>query len=415
MLLHAYAQTYESVQQKPVVIINATIHVGNGTVFENGIIGFENGKISFVGDAQTVRYEAAKFEVINAAGKQVYPGIIAPNSTLGLTEIEAVRATNDRYETGDFNPNVRSIIAYNTDSRVIPTLRTNGILYAQVVPQGGIISGTSSVVETDGWNWEDAAYAMDNGLHLNWPSYNTYSWENGVRIIEDPQYANTVSAIETYFKEALAYSKSAEHAETNLRFEAMRGVFSGDKKLYIHVNGAKEIMHAVHFSDMISVVPVIIGGQEANLVTDLLRDKNIPVILQKVHELPNRYDYDIDLPYKLPSLLHNAGILCGLTISGGFWDLRNLPFEAGTAAAYGLTQEEALQCITLNNAKILGIDATCGSLEKGKDATLVISEGDILDMKTSKITEAYIRGRTVETKNWQEDLYNKYSKKYNQK
>ncbi|MBP9705282.1 MAG: amidohydrolase family protein, partial [Chitinophagales bacterium] len=238
------------------------------------------------------------------------------------------------------------------------------------------------------------------------------------QVIENPDYVNTVSEIENYFQLALAYSKDETHTPVNLRFEAMQGVFNGEKKLFIHANGAKEIIHAIHFAESIQITPVIVGGNEANLVLTLLKEKNIPVILERVHALPSRNDYDIDMAYKLPFILQQAGILYGISVSNGsegFWNQRNLPFEAGTAAAYGLTKEEALQCITLNNAKILGIDSTAGSLEKGKDATLLICEGDILDMRTNKISTAFIRGRKVATENWQNALYEKYSKKYNLK
>ena len=412
------AQSYETIQSQPVVITNATIHTGNGTVIENGIIGFENGVIAFIGNAATVRYNPENYEVIHADGKHVYPGLIAPNTTLGLNELEAVRATNDMVETGTFNPNVRSIVAYNTDSRVIPTLRTNGILLAQIVPQGDIISGTSSVVETDGWNWEDAVYKMDNGMQLNWPAFNTYKWNNGLQVVENPEYMHIIQSIEIYFNEAFAYSKANKPAPVNLRFEAMRGVFTGEKKLFIHANGAREIMHAVQFAKSMEIEPVIVGGAESNLITGFLKENNVALILERVHALPYRNDYDTDLPYKLPAILWDAGITFCLSVSNGgdgYWNQRNLPFEAGTAAAYGLSREQALQSITLNTAKILGIDSTAGSLEKGKDATLLICEGDILDMQTSKITEAFIRGRKVDVVNWQNDLYEKYSKKYNLK
>lgn len=415
ILLHVSAQSYDTMQTHPIVLLNATIHVGNGKVYENGIIGFEKGVILFVGDAQSVKFNAENFEVIHAAGKHIYPGLIAPNTTLGLNELEAVRATNDIQEAGTFNPNVRSIVAYNTDSRVIPTLRSNGILLAQIVPQGNIISGTSSIVETDGWNWEDAAYLLDEGLHLHWPDFATFKWNNGLQLVENPDYIQKVHEIETYFNQAIAYGKTESPTPLNLRFEAMRGVFNGEKQLFIHANGAKEIMHAVHFAKSLEIPPVIVGGSEAHLVLEILKENDVPVILERVHALPYRNDYDVDMAYKLPYILHRAGILCGLSVSNGsdgYWNQRNLPFEAGTAAAYGLTREEALQCITLNNAKILGIDATTGSLEQGKDATLLICEGDLLDMRSSNITAAYIRGRAVDIKNWQDALFGKYVKKY---
>jgi len=399
-------------QSESILIMNGTAHIGNGKVIENSVIAFENGKITMVADATVIHLDGDKYKKkINAFGKHVYPGFINCNSSLGITEIDLVRSTNDNYEVGDLNPNVRSIIAYNTDSKIIPTVRCNGVLMEEVVPEGGTISGQSSVVVLDAWNWEDAAYKTDVGIHLNWPRMYVSKYPGA-----DPEekqrerMTKEMNNIEQLFREAKAYSLSKPE-EKNLRFEAMNGLFNGSKKLYVHCGYVKEIQSAVLFCKKYGVKMVLVDGQDAWRVTELLKENNIPVILGRLHSLPPREDDDVDLPYKLPSLLHKAGVEFALSI-GGSWQTRNLGFMAGTAAAYGLTKEEALQSITLTPAKILGIDQTAGTIEFGKDATLFISSGDALDMRTNNVESAFINGREINLDNVQSQLYEKYKQKY---
>jgi len=397
-------------QSEPILIVGATAHIGNGKVIENSAIVFDNGKITFVGDANTV--DASRYKrSIDAHGKHVYPGLINFNSTTGLTEIDLVRSTWDYNEVGDLNPNVRSIIAYNTDSKITPTIRCNGVLLEQIVPYGGTITGQSSVVELDAWNWEDAAYKTDDGIHLNWPRM-TVSKAPGT----DPedkqreQMNKQIDNIEQLFREAMAYSKSSP-TEKNLKFEAMKGLFDGSKKLYVHCWYVKEIEAATIFCKRYGIKMVLVGGEDAWRVADMLKENNIPIVLGRIHSLPPREDDDVDLPYKLPYLLKQAGLTVALSVEGS-WQTRNLPFMAGTAAAYGLTKEEALTAITLTPAKILGIDNTVGSIETGKDATLFISTGDALDMRTNNVEAAFIRGKEINLDNVQKQLYRKYKEKY---
>lgn len=410
------AQNFDTVQVRSVLLTNATIHIGNGTVYENGVIGFDKGKITLIGDATTMKYDASKFaEIINCAGKHIYPGLIALNTQLGLKEIDLVRSTNDTYETGDINSNVRSIISYNTDSRVIPTIRTNGILLAQIVPSGGSVHGSSSVVSLDAWNWEDAAYRTDNGMHMRWPGYYTYSFDGGFSIIANKDYNAQVKTLQMFFDAAKLYAGEAAHAEENLKLEAMRNLFENKASLYIEADIAKEIIGAVQFAKQYNFKPVIIGGREAYKILPFLKENNVTVIITNTHNLPASDDEDIDMPYKLPYLLQQAGITYAISFSGSGdanWNMRNLPFVAGTAVAFGLTKEQALQSITLIPARILGIDSTVGSLESGKDATLLVCDGDILDMRSEIISKAYIAGIPVEINNWQHDNYVKYSRKY---
>jgi len=405
-------------QSNPIVITNALIHVGNGQVISNGYIAFDKGKITAIGAGSAPAITGA--DVIDASGKQIYPGFICPITTLGLIEIEeGAKGTVDDSETGDLNPNVRSIIAYNTDSKVIPTVRSNGILLAQPTPDGGVISGESSVVQLDAWNWEDAAYKTDIGIHLTWPIVQTAPRRRmapaaGPQESPAERTQKAIDAITELFTEAKAYSEIDKPAVTNIRFEAMKGLFNGTKKLFVNADGEREIVQAVDFAKKFGISEVIVGGGESYLVTDVLRNNNVPVILQETQRLPDRDEDDVYLPYKLPKILQDAGVLYGLT-GIGFWRQRNLPFEAGEAVGYGLTKEQAVSMITINNAKILGIDKTTGTLEVGKDANLFISKGDALDMITIDVTTAFIQGRNINLDNLHKQLYRKFSAKYGMK
>jgi hypothetical protein len=413
--------TIASSQTKGILIMNGTAHIGNETVIQNSLIGIKDGKIILVADATTAKIDKAAYgEIIDASGKQVYPGIIAPNSTLGLTEIEAVRATNDFREVGTTLPNVRSLIAYNTDSKIIPTVRTNGILLAQITPRGGIISGTSSILMLDGWNWEDAAYKTDDGIHINWPRIQSRKFLDEDNIYPGPyeknkEYIKQTNDLKKLFADAKAYNESETKEETNLRFAAMKGIFDGKQTLFVHVNNVKEIIEAVDFIKANKITRAsIVGGKDSWMVTDLLKENNISVVVSRVHDLPEHPEDDVDLPYKLPYLLQKAGILFCLNNEGDMEAMgtRNLPFMAGTAAAYGLTKEQALSSVTLNTAKILGIDKTTGSIEVGKDATIFISTGDALDMKSNNVEKAFVKGNSIDLDNDQKALYEKYKKKY---
>ncbi|MCC6837085.1 MAG: amidohydrolase family protein [Bacteroidia bacterium] len=420
LILSIVSSVVCSAQNKSVVIMNATIHIGNDSVIQNGIVGIKNGKIVEVIDASKYKVELGNYdEKIDATGKHVYPGLIAPNSTLGLTEIESVRATNDFREVGATLPNVRSVIAYNTDSKIIPTVRTNGVLLAQITPRGGLVSGTSSVLMLDGWNWEDAAYKIDDGIHVNWPRMQTRNWNDNESTLGAPEknkeYEKQVNELKKLFSEAKAYNELDTKEEKNIRFESMADLFNGKQNLYIHANNVKEIVEAVNFSKSYDIKHlVIVGGQDSWMVTDLLKENKVSVIVNRVHDLPGKPEDDVDLPFKLPYLLHKAGVLFCLNNEGDMEAMgtRNLPFMAGTAAAYGLTKEQALAAVTLNTAKILGVDKTTGSIEAGKDANLFISSGDALDMRSNNVTHAFVKGKQIDLNNEQKELYEKYKNKY---
>jgi imidazolonepropionase-like amidohydrolase len=401
-----------SPQDNTIYLTNATIHVGNGQVIEKGSLAFANGKITAVGNS--VPAPAAGTKVIDLQGKHVYPGLIAPLTTLGLTEVEAVRSTNDYSEVGEINPSVRSLVAYNTDSKVINTLRSNGILLAQVAPEGGMIPGSSSVVQLDAWNWEDAAYKKDGAIHFYMPS-----------LLPPPalpgrfppakdraeEFAEKTGRVRAFLNEAKAYLQEDKHTAVNLKFEAVRKLFTKEQKLFIHCNLVKEMLVAVNFAREFNIDIVIAGGIDAWMIADVLKQNNIAVVLAQPHSLPVMQDDDIDQPYKTAAMLQKAGVLFCLS-NEGFWQQRNLPFDAGTASAYGLSKEEALTAVTLNAARILGIDKSTGSLEAGKDANITISTGDLLDMRTSIVTQAFIQGREINLDNKHKQLYERYKYKY---
>ncbi len=409
-------QTPAQEQSEPVTIVGATAHLGNGKVIENSLIIFENGKLTHVLDANSTKMQYPG-KIIDASGKHVYPGFIAPNSTLGLVEIDAVRATDDEDEMGEMLPNVRSLIAYNAESKVVESMRPNGVLLGQITPRGGRISGTSSIVQFDAWNWEDAAVKENDGLHINWPaSFRRGRWWRG----EDPglkkneDYVTDVQELSDFFASAKAWL-AGDRAYKNLPYLAMEPVFNGKKKVYVHVNGEKEIMDAIQFKKEQNLNNfVIVGGYNALGVAKELKENNIPVLVNRPHSLPNQDFEDYDYPYKLAKLLADEGVMVALESSGSMerMQTRNLPFYAGTVAGFGMDKEKALQLITLNTAKILGIDDNYGSLEEGKSATLFVSDGDALDMRTNRLSHAFIDGREVSLETHQTELWHRYSNKY---
>jgi imidazolonepropionase-like amidohydrolase len=408
-------QTPAPTQSQAIAIIGATAHIGNGEVINNSIITFDEGKITNVGDATTVRIDRGQFgKIIDASGKHIYPGFITVNTQLGLVEIGAVGATRDAREIGFINPNIRAIVAYNTDSEVVPTTRANGVLLAQIVPQGGRISGQSSIVELDAWNWEDAAYKLDDGIHLNWPSISGWSWSTQ-SVSKNENYDKQIKEIEDYMAEAKSYIDNKSYTHTNLKFEAMKGLFDGSKKLYIHTGTIKTITQSVLIAKQYGVTPVIVGGRDSWMITDFLKENNVAVLLHKAHDLPPTEDSDIDQPFKTAVALQKAGVLFAFHMDDAPMQERNLPFQAGQAVGFGLDKEAAVSALTLNTAKILGIDKSAGSLETGKDATLFISAGDALDYRTNKVEVAFIRGKEISLDDKQKALYRKYSEKYGHK
>ena len=411
-------QTPAADQQNSILILGATAHIGDGTVLENSAIGLRDGKIVEVANADAVQNEYSK--TIDATGQHLYPGFIAANSTVGMVEVDAVRATNDLNEIGEYLPHIRTIIAYNAESKVVESLRPNGILSAQIVPRRGIISGSSSVVKLDAWNWEDAALVTDEGLHINWPrAYMSNRRRGPSSAIKYNQksYEEKIKSLSGFLKESMVYNQ-VQSKTKHLPFAAMNNAFNGSQTVYLHANDQREIVDGIQFlKDHQIKKIVLVGGNEAHLVINFLKKHDIPVIVSRPHRLPTQEDQDIKLPFKMAKILMDADLLITVDVSGRMerMNSRNLPFYAGSFAAYGVPKETAVQMITLNAAKIIGVADRIGSLTVGKHATLFLSLGDALDMRTNQLTHAFVEGRALSLETHQTELWKRYMEKYSRK
>lgn len=393
-------------QSAPIAITGATLHTATGQVLPSTTLVFDKGIITSIGGAIP---QGA--QVIDASGKHVYPGFILVNNSLGLVEISATKATVDFREANSLVPEVRTLIAFNTDSHVIPTVRSNGVLLAQPVMERGLLSGTSSIMQLDGWNWQDAVVSEDNVLHMNWPTIYRLTDEKRSKQLNDRR-ENDLLELKSLFERAKSYDKNAGYKEFKL--ESIAPLFTGEKILFAAVDGPNEALELIKFTKDYGVKKtVLIGDSSLESVLDEIKASGYPLIVTNPHSLPTSASSSPRLPYRFAKMVSDKGILHGLDYSArkDFSDSRNLPFLAGTTAAYGLDKEKALQSITLNLAKMLGIDKTHGSIEVGKSATLFISEGDALDQLTNKVTRAFIDGRDIVLRNHQTTLYEQYQEK----
>lgn len=384
----------------PVALFGGTIHPVSGPAVEGGSILFDGGKIVALGKDVGVPENA---ERVDLAGAHVYPGLFEAMSDVGLIEIDAVRATNDKAETGELNPNVKAWVSVNPDSEVIPVTRSNGVLLAVTAPSGGLISGQAGVLQLDGWTYEDLTLKAPVGLVVNWP-----------RIAKKDDRPH--EKLDHLFDDAKAYFKSREansEAPTDLRYESLAPVLKGEEPLIAVAEHLEQIQSAVAFADKHGLKLVIYGGYDAPLCANLLAAKDIPVIVGGVYRLPERRSDAYDRPFTVAEDLRKAGVR--FCISGanrfGSSNARNLPYHAATAAAFGLPPEEALKSITLYPAQILRVADRVGSLEPGKDATLFIATGDPLEAAT-QVTAAYVRGRKLDLTDRHKQLYEKYQEKY---
>ena len=404
-------QTPGSVQHESVLIENAVIHIGDGSIIEKGYVGFQDGRIKYVGETKPKnKYEKS----INTNGSHLYPGLIALNSTLGLAEIDAVRATRDYDEIGPFLPHISSSIAYNAESKVVESMRMNGVLIAQTTPRGGVISGKSSIMQLDAWNWEDALIVKNVGIHLNWPSpYISKRFSSGERTIEkNKNYIKKVKEIKDFFTNSKFYLPNPD--PINLEYEAMRNLFNGNEIIFLHANSSKQIQDGIVFLSSLKIQKIVlVGGIYSFKQIDLLIKNKIPVVLKHPHNLPSLIDEDPKIRFRNAKKLIDAGLLVSIDVSGDMerMNSRNLPFYAGSFSAYGVEKESALSMITLNAAKILGINKNYGSIKLGKSATFFISNGDAIDMRTNMLNYAFIDGREVSLESHQTKLWQRYLQK----
>jgi imidazolonepropionase-like amidohydrolase len=401
---------------EPTALVGGTLHIGNGKVLTNAIIGFKNGKISIVGTIDTVNLDSETYQVIDVTGQHIYPGFILLNSLVGIQEISAVPQSNDTKEEGNINPNLNTAFAFDSKSEYLPTLRFNGIFTVETAPVGGLVSGTSSVMKLDGRDWEDSLYKFGAAIHINWPNSMRPSFDEATlttQLKPNSSYNTNIEELKNLFNQALAYGKEVSKVP-NQKLQSMQGLFNGTLSLFIHADSQKEIIESIQFSKEMGVDHIaLVTAESALLVKDFLIEHKIPVILPPTLSMPDQDDMDFDMRYKLPYLLTNEGVTVAISHSGSLSNSMNLPFYAGVAASYGLDKEDALKTISINAAKILRVDNTLGSLEVGKDATLFVSEGDALDIRTNKLTNAFIQGKKIDLEGKQQIQFEQYSKLLN--
>lgn len=405
-------------QSMPIAITNATIHPMSSPTIEHGFILFNEGIIAEVGAGD--RVFAANTRVIDAEGKHVYPGLIAPVTQLGLTEIAALRQTDDRNEVGNVTPEVRACVAVNPDSTLIPVTRANGIMTFGAFPIRGAIPGRVSIMSTDGWTWQDMAIEEDAGLAINWPSMrpsnNWWADEPDARQFERIQ--ERIDEIDEIFQQAISYRDSGQ-SPRDVRLESMLGVLPGAdgeepaNPVFISANDVDQINAAVTWATDLGLRTVIVGGNDAPLAAELLRMHDIPVIITGTQRFPKRNDSPHDDAYTLPIELSDLGIRWCMASSDDTAHERNLPYNVAKAVAFGLDHEAGLRALTLDTASILEIDDRLGSLEARKSATLIVTNGSPLEMTTNPIM-AFIDGREISLESKQSELAEKYREKYRQ-
>lgn len=408
-------------QATTVVLTNATIHTVSDGVIENGFVLIRQGRIDDLGpmrdlNARPRTREAWTTHDLN--GLHVYPGMVAANTTMGLTEVSSVRATIDTNETGGVTPEVRAAVAVNPDSWHIPVARSNGVLTFGVLPQGGPVPGRMSVIRADGWTWQDKSIETDAGLVINWPNVRpvTAWWMNRSEEEQLRESRESVRRIDELFNQAEAYfaARKADPATPySLRFESLAGVLAGEKTVYISAQELDQIRSAIAWGAGRDLRMVILGGRDAHLCADLLTRHDVGVIVTGTHRMPRRSDAPFDEAFTLPAALEEAGVRWCLATTGGSSNERNLPYHAASAVAYGLSPEVALRSVTLSAAELLGVGDRLGSIAKGKAATLIVTDGNPLEMAT-QVRRAFVDGREIDLSNKQTSLAEKYREKYRQ-
>jgi imidazolonepropionase-like amidohydrolase len=420
----ALAAASTKTSAETLLLAGATVHTISGETLTPGQVLIREGKIAAVG--RTVSAEGAK--ATDLGGQHLYPGLIALNTVLGLTEISGVRATQDTTEVGDdFTPDVESWIAVNPDSELIPVTRANGIACFEPVPNGHIISGQSALVATAGWTTEDMTLKKPIALHLFWPEMgldttpkdkarDKAKWKS----LEDQakERRARLRAISDFFEEAKAYAKARDAAakgqapkpELVPAWEAMLPFVAGTLPVMIHADEVRQIRAAVQWADTNGYHVILAGGRDAWMTAELLAAKKIPVIYGQVYTQPASDSASYDIPFHAPAILQRAGVQVAFSIGSDSFNassIRNLPYAAAQAVAFGLPEIEALKGITLYPAQLAGVADRLGSIEAGKDATLFAADGDIMDIRAN-VRRMWIGGKEVSLETRHTRLYEKY-------
>jgi imidazolonepropionase-like amidohydrolase len=406
-------------QAKPIAIVGATVHPVSGPDIEQATLIFENGKITAVGKDLSIPSSAEK---IDATGKHIYPGLMDATSDLGLVEVSAVRATRDVSEAGSVNPNARPEVAVNPDSEMIPIARANGILLTGVAPEGGVLSGSMAVIQLDGWTWEDLTLRAPVAIVMNWPNMSPIQawWMQDSPKKQLEKRDEALKNMRQIFDDARAYqaSKKANTSPTSrpsydARWDSMIPLLEGKIPLIVRADEMQQIESAVAFAAREKLKLVIEGGYDAATCAELLKAHNVGVIVGAVQRLPMRRGDDYEDPATLPARLAKAGVKFCISGKDNPTTIRNLPYHAAAAVAAGLSHDDGLKSITLWPAEIFGVADRVGSIEVGKDATLIVTDGDPLQTPTH-VEQAFIQGRKIDLNDRQQRLWRKYQQKYKQ-
>lgn len=400
----------------PVAFVGATVHTVSDGDLPQGVVVVDRGRIVAVGAGLT---PPAGATTVNLAGKHLYPGFLDPLGSLGLVEVNSVRGTVDTHEIGEDNANLRAEVAFNSDSLLIPVAIAGGVLSAHVVPAGGLVNGTSAVMTLRGWNWGDMTLASPVGMHVSYPRLTQGERRFGNRSEDDfkKEKEKALKALQDIFDGARAYQKARVAAtakrgpavEIDPRLEALIPVLEGKLPVFLHADEQTQIASALDWAKKEKLEKVVlVAGEDAQYLADRLAREKVPVILNGVLAMPNRRSEAYDAAYAAAGVLDQAGVQVAIATGDGPSMVRNLPFHAGMAAAFGLPKERALRAITLTAAEILGVSDRLGSIAPGKDATFFVSDGDPLEAR-SHIERAWIGGAEVDlTKNHHYELYEKY-------
>lgn len=402
----------------PVALVGATIHPISGPALQNGTLLFNKGRITKIGKGIPI---PAGSQVINLKGKHIYPALFDSMTNTGLVEVKAVRASVDEAETGTINPNVKAQVAVNPDSELIPVTRSNGILLTLTAPSGGTIAGQAAVIQLDGWTWEDMTLQASAGMIIKWPNMAAVAdwWveKSAKQQIEDRD--KTLKNLRKTFENAEAYRRArkanVKGQAHDARWEAMIPVLAGKVPIIVHANEIQQIQAAVAFASEHKLKMILFGGYDAPRCAQLLKKHQIPVIVGGVYRLPQQRHDPYDEAYTLPERLRQAGLKFCISSYGRFGaaNVRNLPYHAAIAAGFGLPEAEALKAITLSPAEILGVSDRVGSLQTGKDATLIITTGTPLET-TTQVEAAFVQGKPVQLNDRHKRLWRKYQQKYEQ-
>ena len=396
-----------------IALVGGTIHTISGPDIPKGTVVITDGKIAAVGANVTA---PAGARIVDVSGKHVYPSLLPAATNLGLVEIGAVRATVDIAEIGDVNPQARADIAMNFDSEQLPVTRSAGVLVAGVTPTGGIVSGSGAAMKLDGWTREDAAIRSPAYVTVTWPdlSIDRSPQARFSARIQEKRRDEAVAKLKDVFAEARAYG-SARRAEgkpgiprhdADPRLEALSPAIDGKIPVLVIADSLLQIRAALAWAKEENLKIVIGGGRDAWRAATEIAQAAVPVVLDPVIGLPTRADEPYDAPFANAATLAKAGVRVAIS-EGDSSFARNLAHQASVAMAFGLPREKALEAITLEPARILGIADRVGSIEPGKDATLFVSDKDVLDFRY-RVEEAYVDGRPLDLSDRHKRLYERY-------